>query len=147
MSLTRELPGLTRLHEALEHAGFSDMLELQGPYTLFAPLDGDLNVRATTDTGSALPSPDSIRLILSFHIVRGLISGVHGDSLTVSSLAEVPMRLATRRDGVLSVEGRRVLQTIEARNGVLHVIPNLLTLPYADTTDTLEANGAIGPQT
>jgi uncharacterized surface protein with fasciclin (FAS1) repeats len=107
---------------------------------------------APPSTGAASPPPsrDSLRNLLQFHLVRGRFTAADiADSLRLSTLAEGSLLLerANRTRLRLRLEGTPgpfpVRRTVEAQNGVIHVLPRPLRPPAPDTT----AQGALDDTT
>lgn len=136
MELVEENDSLSALSSALQAADLAKMLRDAGPHTLLAPTNAAFDAFPSFDSLLARPYEDSLRTLLSRHIIRGRIhaAGVD-DSLRVSTLQATPLTFqrppATRQ---LLVNGHRVLGSHEAKNGTLHVISAVLFPPPPDTT-------------
>jgi uncharacterized surface protein with fasciclin (FAS1) repeats len=114
--------------EALQSAGLWKILEGDGPFTVFAPINGAFDNRADGGDGGAdeLLQPEAraeLRNRLSWHIVSGRFTThrlfQEPDLLTVHNQA-----LSIRLDnGRLFLEDSRFLfKDMIARNGVVHII-------------------------
>jgi uncharacterized surface protein with fasciclin (FAS1) repeats len=157
---------LSTLAQALRQAGLMKDLRETGPFTLFAPTDrafarylpgfdsllapaGSSATSAANATEGTARYADSLRQVLEFHLVRGRITTDDvKDSLRLGTLAEESLvlerppqnrnRLCLRVDGTPGT--LPVRRTLEAQNGVLHVLSRPLRIPPPDTT----SRGALG---
>jgi len=120
--LTGDLP------DVLVAADLIEMLEGEGPYTLFAPAELNLNDLAAQD-------PASLETILRAHLVEGeYLSQDLADGLALTSLAGTPITVEVVENG-FSVNGVPLLTVnMPASNGVVHLIGGLLM-------DEVPANG------
>lgn len=119
------------LEQAIQAAELEDVLNAEGPYTVFAPTD-EAFAALPPETLDQLLQPenqDALRQILTYHVVPGSITSpsvtpgeigtVEGSSLVVDSAA-----------GEVLVDGARVIQPdIIASNGVVHAIDQVLLPP------------------
>lgn len=119
------------LEQAIQAAELEDVLNAEGPYTVFAPTD-EAFAALPPETLDQLLQPenqDALRQILTYHVVPGSITSpsitpgeigtVEGSSLVVDSAA-----------GEVLVDGARVTQPdIIASNGVVHAIDQVLLPP------------------
>lgn len=137
MRTMQETGQLDTFLTALDQTHISDELaHTQGPFTVFAPLNKAFATSpARLDTAYLTGSADSLRKLIRYHVAYGRfdVSSVDGDSLRISTLAQMPVTLE-RTDSSLVVDDQRVVRTIETRNGLLHIVPALLTPPLPDTT-------------
>lgn len=109
------------LDSALVAAGLVDMLQGEGPFTVFAPAELNLN-----DFGSKEPA--ELAAILQAHVVDGeLLSRDLADGASLVSLAGTPLEIGVNGNG-FAVNGVPVLAVnIPASNGVVHLIGEPLT--------------------
>lgn len=161
---------LSVLRRALRQAGLARELRTGGPYTLFAPTDQafrqhwpgfDSLLAPAGSLATSAPQPalqgeasspyqDSLRRVLQFHLVRGRFTAADiADSLRLGTLVNESLLLERRVPDEnrlrLRVKGTPgpvpIRRTLEAQNGVLHVIPRPLRIPQPDTS----AQGALQP--
>lgn len=144
--IAQERDDLARFVRMIELAGVEDRLRVEGPFTVFAPNNQAFgrNLRMI-DSLIASANRDSIRKIVDYHMVRGVISQDDiRDSLRVSTLLEVPVTLKRRGENQpLLVGDRQINWAIPANNGILYVTGSMMALPEPDTTarsDTLAAD-------
>lgn len=114
---------------ALKTAGFNEILEKSGPYTIFAPTD-EAFAKIPKDTWTKI-SKDKTRLehVLAYHVIPGKIlvkevkpgkaKTMEGDTLTLTS-----------DNGKVTVNGANVTQSdIETDQGVMHAIDSVVLPP------------------
>lgn len=141
--LAGESRDLSRFVAALEKTGLNDMLEHEGPFTIFAPSDGAFSRAGLRDT--LLPGGrDSLRKLLEMHMVRGRY-GFYPikDSMVVGTVSDqtLTLRKPSQRH-TLTVNKEPVLRYTMGQNGVLYVIRKVLIPAKPDTaaTDTTKAD-------
>lgn len=114
--------------KALEYTGLSELLRDEGPYTVFAPSDAAF-AKLSDITLNNLSQPQNVeklRALLKYHIVSGKLMAadmgeqndtetLHGQHIKIDSSNGV-------RINHVSVE----TADIEASNGVIHLINNVL---------------------
>lgn len=122
-------PDLSTLVEALTVAELAKTLEGPGPFTVFAPTNEAFE--ALGDTLSTLLEPanqEELVEVLTYHVVPG--------ELTASELSDGQMLETIQGDSLeVKVEGEEVTVNgaavvtpdVEASNGVVHVIDEVLT--------------------
>jgi uncharacterized surface protein with fasciclin (FAS1) repeats len=135
LSLLEESAELSLFRHALDEAGMSEVLAEPGPFTVFAPKDAAFQRLVDADTSEVM-SRDSLRALISLHIVRGRLEPrAAPDSLWVSTLLEVPVLLRYPGGGRSPIVGTHRAQTaIEGMNGVVYPLPGILSPPEVDTT-------------
>lgn len=121
----------TTLVAAVQAAAMEDVLTNAGPLTVFAP---------TNDAFAALPEGtvenllkpeniDALKRIITYHAAPGNygpdnIKGVMGIGQATGDKVEVKVE-----DGVTTVNGAKVLGSVKASNGYVHVIDAVLLPP------------------
>lgn len=103
---------------------------------------------APDNTNSTRPDRDSLRQVLQFHLVQGRFTADDiADSLRLGTLINESLLLerAPRNRLRVRVKGTPgpvpVVRTLEAQNGVLHLLARPLRIPPPDTS----AQGALRP--
>ena len=114
---------LQELSSSLEKAGFAELLQGAGPYTLFAPNDAAFT---RMNIGESLKDPEHLSATLRYHIAAGKhpassISAMdsldteYGKSLTI-----------TLEEGETLVDNAKFVTTdIECSNGLIQIIDNV----------------------
>jgi len=138
VAIASATPGLSTLVAAVGAAGLVETLQGEGPFTVFAP---------TNDAFAALPDgvldalllPDNqgvLAQILTFHVVAGKVMAADvtaGDVPTVEG-----SNLTITTDGGVKIFDANVVQTdLEATNGVIHVIDQVLVPEGVDVAALL----------
>jgi uncharacterized surface protein with fasciclin (FAS1) repeats len=129
----------TTLAAALEAAGLVDTLKGEGPFTVFAPTD---------EAFEALPegllekllleeNKDILIQILRYHVVSGAVYSsdvTAGDVTTVEGSA---ISIDVTDGVVLNGSARVITVDIDASNGVIHVIDQVILPPGLDISGLL----------
>jgi len=124
----------TTLAAALEAAGLIETLSGEGPFTVFAPTD---------EAFAALPDGllDALLLeenreilvqILTYHVVSGAVFSGQLTAGDVASLESSPITVDLTNGVVLNGSATVVTPDIEASNGVIHVIDQVILPPGLD---------------
>ena len=123
--LTNRFPTLV---EALNISGLEDALADNEAVTLFLPTEDAFNALPTDLTDAIFNSAITVQAAISFHTVEAVFTaddlrGLDGSS--VESWLGPPLNITTDGDTVL-VNGNPVIETLEAGNGIIHVIDGVL---------------------
>lgn len=119
----------TTLVAAVDAAGLVDTLKGDGPFTVFAPTDEAFAaLPAGTVENLLLPeNRDQLVAVLTYHVVPGKVmsADIAGQSLQVASVEGSELSVDAT-DGV-SVDAATIITAdIEASNGVIHVIDQVV---------------------
>jgi uncharacterized surface protein with fasciclin (FAS1) repeats len=131
VAVAQQTPDLSTLVKALSAAGLVETLEEPGPYTVFAPtnqafeaLGGTLNTLLEPQNKAELAE------ILTYHVVPGKLTSSElsdGQKLKTVQGDTLEVRIA---DGEVTVNGAKVVTPdVEASNGIVHVIDEVLIPP------------------
>lgn len=121
-------PDHTTLVVALKAADLVDSLTNAGPFTAFAPTNAAFD-KLPKGTVEGLLKPDKkddLKKILQYHVmvskypVKGL---VEGQKLGMANGKNVTVHVA---NGKVTVNNANIVATIEASNGLIHVIDGVL---------------------
>lgn len=130
----------TTLVAAVEAAGLTDVLNGDGPFTVFAPTDAAFAAVPEVLLNYLLANPDQLARVLTYHVVAGAVRSadvlgmldadgnasaptVEGSDLNVSvNLVALTARI---NNANLAMD----MLDIEASNGVIHVIDTVLLPP------------------
>ena len=114
------------LVQAVQAAGLVETLSGEGPFTVFAPTDEAFAQIPQETLQAVLADKEKLTAILTYHVVPGKLMAadvvrstqlqtVQGQSITVGT------------EGGVRVDNANVIQTdIEADNGVIHVIDQVI---------------------
>lgn len=130
-------------YEAMRKTGTDTLLdnEKEG-YTLFAPDNGAFSRSGITPDSLQRINIEVLRKTVLYHVVPGKISSTAIPQALNYSFATLEKDLlytsATSLDTNLYVNGLTVIKkNIRARNGVVHAVENVLTLPVSSVQEIL----------
>ncbi len=134
------------LVSALQAAGLVSTLQGDGPFTVFAPSDDAFASLPDGALDALLADPELLTRVLLYHVVPGrvLASEVVGlSSATTVNGADVTI---TSGGGTVMIDDATVIATdIEATNGVIHVIDDVLFPEVVfDVIQTAQDAGGFG---
>ncbi len=119
----------TILAKALTAADLVGALKADGPYTVFAPTDEAFK-RLPKGTLEALLKPENkpqLINILTYHVVKGKVDGATAVGLKEASALNGEKIKIAFKNAALNLNNSRVTATdIQATNGIIHVIDNVL---------------------
>ncbi len=124
----KEQGDFNTLTKALETAGLIDVLQGEGPFTIFAPTDEAFEAlpEGTLDELMEPQNRQQLLQILAFHVVPGEVRGDDVEPGEVPTGLGLPAEITVDGDEV-RIDGARVVQTdISASNGVVHVIDSVM---------------------
>ena len=121
----------TTLVAAVKAAGLEDVLANAGPLTVFAPNNAAFDKLPEGVVSDLLKPENKAKLanIITYHAAPGtykgnMIKGVMGIGQATGDKVNVEVI-----EGVTFVNGAKILGTVEASNGVVHVIDSVLLPP------------------
>ncbi|MCB9883636.1 MAG: fasciclin domain-containing protein [Planctomycetes bacterium] len=122
----------TTLATAIKAAGLVEALETSKALTVFAPTD-EAFMKLPKGTVEALLKPENkerLQQILKFHVVAGRVHADQAIKLGKAETLSGGTLHITSTDHGAQVNGVRILKTdVEATNGVIHVIDEVLLPP------------------
>ncbi|XGV94514.1 MAG: fasciclin domain-containing protein [Leptolyngbya sp. BL-A-14] len=113
---------------AVQAAGLVDVLRSPGPFTVFAPTDEAFAKLPPGTIQTLVQNIPQLSRILTYHVVSGKLK--QADLKTLDSLTSVegsPIRIDFT-DGFEVKNATVVAADIEADNGVIHVIDNVILM-------------------
>jgi transforming growth factor-beta-induced protein len=129
--------GLTTLVDAVVKAGLAETLSGPGPFTVFAP---------TNEAFSAI-HPDVLKMILNnialltkvltYHVVGSKVppSAIKNELLLTTLQGEkVRINVYGKNGEIVTINGALRLKTLEASNGIIYVIDQVLEVPEPKNT-------------
>ena len=113
---------------AVGAAGLADVLQSEGPFTVFAPSDAAFAALPEGTVESLLlpENRDKLVAILKYHVVAGR---VYSDQLTngaVETLGGSKVMVKLGKSDVMINEARVTAANLDTTNGVIHVIDKVL---------------------
>jgi transforming growth factor-beta-induced protein len=114
---------------AVKAAGLVDVLKGDGPFTVFAPSD-EAFAKLPAGTVAELLKPENkakLTSILTYHVVPGKVMASDVVNLKSAKTVQGSEARVTVEGGSVMIDKANVVATdIEATNGVIHVIDNVL---------------------
>lgn len=129
-----EAGSFTTLAAALEAAGLVETLQAEGPFTIFAPTD---EAFAALPEGvlDALLLPENIGVleqILLYHVVSGQVLAADVTTGDVATVEGSTIAIEVGDSVTLNGSATVVSADVEASNGVIHVIDQVILPPGVD---------------
>lgn len=126
----RQAGSFNTLVTALEAAGLVETLQGEGPFTVFAPTD-EAFAKLPEGTLQELLQPENreqLVAILTYHVVPGRVTSdqLAGQQLSVETVQGTEVRIDATGLGVQVDEAMVTTPDIEASNGVIHVIDQVI---------------------
>lgn len=120
--------GFSTLVAAVQAAGLVDVLATGGPFTVFAPNDDAFAKLPPGTVQTLVDNPPQLARILKYHVVAGTWKKsdlAKKGSLDSLESSPIPIRV----EPIFEVKNATVLAAdIEADNGVVHVIDNVILM-------------------
>jgi uncharacterized surface protein with fasciclin (FAS1) repeats len=120
------------LAAALNSAGLVKTLKGSGPFTVFAPTD-EAFAKLPAGTVDDLLKPENkakLTAIFTYHVVPGAVTSQQVTKLSEAKTVNGSMLKISVRNGQVMINDADVMKPdIEASNGVIHVIDNVLLPP------------------
>lgn len=121
---------------AAKAAGLVAVLKSKGPFTVFAPNDAAFSALPAGTVDDLLKPKNKTKLaaILKYHVIPGRVKAadVAGKKLSVKTVEGQPVNVDGTAFGVQVNNARVVQPDIEASNGVIHVVDQVL-MPASKT--------------
>lgn len=124
---------------AVEAASLRATLESGGPFTVFAPTDAAFDALPDGTVDALLADPPALAQILQYHVIDGTLAS--GDVASRTLIPTLNGQAVTVGDGV-TIDGASIVTAdVEASNGVIHIIDEVL-LPVEETIVEIAAANA-----
>ena len=126
LETAKEAGNFTKLAKAVEAAGLSDTLQQQGPFTIFAPTDEAFDKLPPGTLDQLLKDKKRLAALLTYHVISGKVSSQEVAQMDhARTLQGSDVKFS--KNGGVHVEQANVVKTdIEASNGVIHVIDQVI---------------------
>lgn len=124
---------LKRFMRAAKTAGLIDNLEHKGPFTVFAPTDKAFARIDEATLDALFDDPERMRTVLENHIVAAKLSSRDmGSRRESKTLGGEPLQITPHGGtaGIEVSEAHLVIADLEADNGIIHAIDEVL-LPHS----------------
>ncbi|MBD2503243.1 fasciclin domain-containing protein [Anabaena azotica] len=133
VALAGSSSSFSTLTSLIRTAGLTDVLQQPGPYTVFAPTN-EAFAALPAGTLEQLQQPQNrelLRRILQYHVVPGQLTSSQLTSGQLTTADNVPLnvKVDTANNQISINEARVVQPNIQASNGVIHAINEVLIPP------------------
>jgi uncharacterized surface protein with fasciclin (FAS1) repeats len=121
---------------ALEATGLDEVLNEDGPFTLFAPTDDAFGALPPETLNFLIENPDALSEVLLYHVVEGRKSALRLlNRNTVTTVQGEPV-LFLRQGRQLQVNSSEIIEgNIRVRKGIVHVIDEVLSIPEIESEE------------
>jgi uncharacterized surface protein with fasciclin (FAS1) repeats len=120
------LPGFTTLATLVTNAGLVDTLKGDGPFTVFAPVDGAFEALPASTLAAVQADPELLATVLTYHVVPGKLTTADLQPGKLTTVAGIDLTI-TVEDGVTLIDGHPIaLQNVQASNGIIQVMADVL---------------------
>ena len=127
VEVARAAGSFNTLLTAVEAAGLVEVLQGEGPFTVFAPTDEAFAKIPEADLQALLADKEALKAVLLAHVVPGAVMSSDVVDLTSAETASGAELAIEVNDGNVMVEGATVVSVdIEASNGIIHVIDSVI---------------------
>ena len=128
VDIALENDGFETLVTAVKTAGLVETLQSEGPFTVFAPNDAAFAKLPPNTVNNLVQNPPQLARILTYHVVPG--KWFKADLENVESLTSVEgSPIPIRAGDAFEVKNATVVAAdIEASNGVIHVLDNVILM-------------------
>lgn len=133
-------PDFSTLVAAVSAAGLAETLGAPGPYTVFAPTNEAFeDLPAGLLDALLLPeNKEVLTQILTYHVVEGEVMSTDVQPGKVPTVEGSDLTIKVQKDGDVKVNRADVEAVdVEASNGVIHVIDEVLVPPNVDVNALL----------
>jgi uncharacterized surface protein with fasciclin (FAS1) repeats len=121
------LTGLNTLTTAVKAADLKSTLQKNGPFTVFGPTNDAFSALPDGTVAALLQDKGALSNILLYHVVPKVVKAAEVVTLTQATMANGQTVDITAGSGGVMVNNTNVIVVdIPARNGVIHLIDNVL---------------------
>jgi uncharacterized surface protein with fasciclin (FAS1) repeats len=114
---------------AVQVAGLVDALKSPGPFTVFAPTDDAFAKLPPGTIQTLVQNVPQLTRILTYHVVSGKYTKADLEKVDfLTSLEGAPIRIDSSEEGFEVKNATVVAADIEADNGIIHVIDNVILM-------------------
>lgn len=129
----------TTLIQLIDQAGLTDTLKTGGPYTIIAPTNDAFSKIPASDLQNLQGDMNTLKNVLQYHVVNGevftwdLRTGEHLTTITGHQIRVY----STPTGGHYFNQGAAVKEEIQASNGVIYLVDEVLDVPEGTVLDIL----------
>ena len=120
--------GFSTLVAAVQAAGLVDVLKSDGPFTVFAPTDDAFAKLPPGTVQTLVQNPPQLGRILTYHVVPGKLMRADLEGKTELTSVEGSAISLDLSDAFEVKNATVVMPDVEADNGVIHVIDNVILM-------------------
>ena len=115
------------LAAALQAAGLVDVLQSEGPFTVFAPTDEAFAKLPEGTVAALLKDKEKLAQILLYHVVAGKVMAKDIVKLDAAKTVQGQSIKIMVKDGKVMADGAQIVATdIVTSNGVIHVLDSVI---------------------
>jgi uncharacterized surface protein with fasciclin (FAS1) repeats len=131
LKIARSSPDHTTLAAAIDAAGLQHVLVNPGPLTVFAPTNAAFEALPPGTVEDLLKPENKSKLakIVTSHASPGTFKGAGLNPKVKIYLATGQYVDVEERDGATYVNGAKILASVDASNGVVHVVDKVFLFP------------------
>jgi uncharacterized surface protein with fasciclin (FAS1) repeats len=148
VEVATEAGDFTTLLTAAEAAGLVETLQGEGPFTVFAPTDDAFAALPEGTLDGLLADTEALSQVLLYHVVAGEVRAADVVELeSATSVQGEDIAITVDGSSIMVNEANVVATDIEAANGVIHVIDQVilpLSMSEAAMGDIVETAQAAG---
>jgi transforming growth factor-beta-induced protein len=134
MQIVDATPGVSTLKAAIDAASLRATLSGNGPFTVFAPTNAAFEAVDPDVLAYLLATPSELTKVLTYHVVSGKVLSTDLSSSSVNTL-NAGQQIAVDLSSGVKINGASVVTAdVEATNGVIHVIDEVLIPANLDLT-------------
>lgn len=135
---------LSTLVAAVQAADLVDMLQEDGPYTVFAPTNAAFaNIQDTVDQLLLPENKTTLQGVLAYHVVAGNVMASDLSDGMVVTTAQGQSLMVSIMDGKVMINGAEVVMAdVKTSNGVVHVIDTVL-VPSSENEAEMDSDTEI----
>ncbi|XP_037795059.1 transforming growth factor-beta-induced protein ig-h3-like isoform X2 [Penaeus monodon] len=124
--------GFGQLVDLVVTAGLADTVSNGGPFTIFAPTNEAFQALDPELVQALLADPERLKSVLLYHVVPGtVLSSALSDGLLAATVQGADLRVNVKANAVTVNDVDVTRADIQASNGVIHVINQVLLPPEA----------------
>jgi len=121
--------GFSTLVAAVKAADLVDTLKTAGPFTVFAPNDAAFAKLPPGTVQTLVDNPPQLARILTYHVVAGKLTKADLSKVdAVESVEGSPITINCNDDTFEVKNATAIAADIEADNGIIHVIDNVILM-------------------